>query len=94
MTLAPLDWLPLSDWLGLAALILLAVPAVSAAAAADKHHRFFTVNLGKSVDPRLRDAKQRLDQKLSLLRNWSPWHSRCLYLGYTCALLSYLVKLC
>jgi hypothetical protein len=87
------EWPPLSDCLGLAALLLLAVPALSAAAAADSRHRFLQLQLGDNVDPKLRASKERLDKKLGLLRDWSPWHSTCLYVGYTCALLPYLVKL-
>lgn len=90
-----LAWSLFSDALGFAALLLLALPALAAASAADKTGRFLHLDLGENVDPRLREAKRKLDIKvLKKAREWSPWHSGFLYLGYGLAVASYLVKFC
>ncbi len=90
---ALLTWPHLSDALGFAALILLALPALAAASSADKTGRFLHLDLGENVDPKLRAAKRRFDDKLlKKAREWSPWHSGFLYTGYALAVVSYLVK--
>jgi len=89
-----MHWLNPSDTLGLLALILLALPVLSAASSADRRERFLKLDYDSNVDPRLRAAKRRLDQHvLAKVRQWSPWHSGFLYAGYLLALASYLVKM-
>ena len=84
---------PLSDLLGFAALLLLALPALAAARTADRDGRFLSLKLGDGVDSKLQAAKRKLDNKvLRRAREWSPWHSAFLYIGYGLAVASYLVK--
>ena len=82
-----------SDVLGFVALLLLALPALAAAYAADRTGRFLSLKLGDGVDSRLQASKRKLDDKiLRRAREWSPWHSGFLYVGYALAVASYLVK--
>lgn len=90
---AVLDWPYLSDALGFTSLILLAYPALAAVNAARVNSRFLALNFGDNLAAELRAHKAKLEQETTAaLLRWNRGHSACLYLGYGCAVSSYVVK--
>jgi hypothetical protein len=90
---AALKWPHLSDALGFTSLILLAYPALAAVNAARENSRFLDLDFGNNVAAELREHKARLEQQTtSALLRWNRGHSACLYIGYGCAVGSYVVK--
>ncbi len=87
-----LAWPHARDTLGLAGMVLLALPALAAVHASRQLGEFECRELGPRVDARLRQGRQRLVARMkSRLTRWSPVHAACLYAGYGLLLASYLV---
>lgn len=79
--------------LGLAGLILLAVPALYAAHQAKAVSDFAEQKPGPGVHEKFRKGwRATLETITDRLHQWSRFHMICLYGGYGCLLMSYLVR--
>ena len=83
-----------SNVLGLAGMLLLAVPALRLDAAARRVTRLERVALGEGDDEFLRREREALTSRVRRAKEtWNPLTRYCLYCGYTLLLFSYLVRL-